>query len=896
MTKQRCLKNSRIITLLMVAITAVALVFVMRDAAFADSVPLEPQNGIPLVLVYVDESAEAIKGAEAASGDDYGTIAEMNSSENHSVKCTGTVEIKVPAGYSGEYGSIEVPDGEIALEYIRGRGNSTWETSGPSKKPYKIKYKEKQDLFGMGNNKEWALMANANDDTLLKNRIVSWLGERMGFVFTPQMIPVDVVMIGSESGEEELGSYCLSELVSVGKSRLNIENANLLAIYNAVQNEGDPFFKTDSGVAIKYEDPKEENQQVVDFMNDLDRRIMGPEQIGEEEHNAIANKMDLESAAKYWWIQEFVCNNDAFGTSSTYMYIDPSTSDVGDITGGKLFWGPLWDFDLTFLKNGEGEEDGTKYGFNNTDMIWFDHLRDSDHMFDEILVQQWHELEPLLTDLTRKGGKLDQMEAEISDSWARDREVWKDYYYPWGDDETSLHAEVEKVRTWIVRRQAWINSNIDFVGTVYHTVTYTADGNVIGTEIVREGAAADADVEAPDKNGYLFTHWEDEESGADLSKIEIDKDLTVDAVYIKQEDAVKPEKLFFSRYEDWVALEDEKYLGVYMEVYPKNAEVSKVKWTSSDESVAIVNKRGEAELLSEGDVTIKATLYNGVSASLVLHIYDQDKISPQLPEGISAGALNMKVGQTDQIRYALLPKGGIYPDCLVMYEFEGSDLIEFDENMGIVTALKPGKAVVTVRLYTSDQSVEYTDQCVITIAEDKKSIAGAKVVLSKKAFRYNGKVRKPSIKTIGGKSLKAGTDYTVKWSNAKSKNVGSYTLTIIGKGKYSGTAKATYKINPKGTTLKKPKRSKRAVTVSWARQATKMSKSRITGYQIQLATNKKFTKNKRTKTIKGYKNTSKKVSDLKAKKKYYIRIRTYKKIGKKKYWSTWSKPKAITTK
>ena len=60
-----------------------------------------------------------------------------------------------------------------------------------------------------------------------------------------------------------------------------------------------------------------------------------------------------------------------------------------------------------------------------------------------------------------------------------------------------------------------------------------------------------------------------------------------------------------------------------------------------------------------------------------------------------------------------------------------------------------------------------------------------------------------------------------------------------------------------------------------------MAKARITGYQIQLATDGNFTKNKRTKTVKGYRNTSKKVTNLKAKKKYYIRIRTYKKTGKK---------------
>ena len=76
----------------------------------------------------------------------------------------------------------------------------------------------------------------------------------------------------------------------------------------------------------------------------------------------------------------------------------------------------------------------------------------------------------------------------------------------------------------------------------------------------------------------------------------------------------------------------------------------------------------------------------------------------------------------------------------------------------------------------------------------KISIKGAKVVLTKAAFTYNGKVQRPSIKTIGGKKLKVGTDYTIKWSNKSSKNVGPYTVTITGKGKYAGVVKVTYKI------------------------------------------------------------------------------------------------------
>ena len=103
------------------------------------------------------------------------------------------------------------------------------------------------------------------------------------------------------------------------------------------------------------------------------------------------------------------------------------------------------------------------------------------------------------------------------------------------------------------------------------------------------------------------------------------------------------------------------------------------------------------------------------------------------------------------------------------------------------------------------------------------SIKDAKVVLSDASFTYNGKVQRPSIKTVGGKALKAGTDYTATWSNSSSKNAGTYTVTITGKGAYTGVTKATYKIARAGQkmtvkatkkTLKASKLKKKARTVS----------------------------------------------------------------------------------
>jgi len=84
----------------------------------------------------------------------------------------------------------------------------------------------------------------------------------------------------------------------------------------------------------------------------------------------------------------------------------------------------------------------------------------------------------------------------------------------------------------------------------------------------------------------------------------------------------------------------------------------------------------------------------------------------------------------------------------------------------------------------------------------KGKLKGVKVVLSKASVKYNKKVQKPAVKTVGGKKLKAGRDYTLKFSKAKPKAPGAYKIWVVGKGNYAGTsAKATYKITKAANTM-----------------------------------------------------------------------------------------------
>lgn len=150
------------------------------------------------------------------------------------------------------------------------------------------------------------------------------------------------------------------------------------------------------------------------------------------------------------------------------------------------------------------------------------------------------------------------------------------------------------------------------------------------------------------------------------------------------------------------------------------------------------------------------------------------------------------------------------------------------------------------------------------------------------------------VKDRTGRALKGGVDYNVSYPKGM-KNVGKYTVKVTFKENYSGSKSMTYSINPKGTSVSKVTAAKKGFKVTWKKQATQ-----TTGYEVQYSTASNFKKGNKTVTVSKNKTTSKSVSKLSAKKKYYVRVRTYKTVkvnGKNvKLYSGWSKAKSVTTK
>lgn len=174
------------------------------------------------------------------------------------------------------------------------------------------------------------------------------------------------------------------------------------------------------------------------------------------------------------------------------------------------------------------------------------------------------------------------------------------------------------------------------------------------------------------------------------------------------------------------------------------------------------------------------------------------------------------------------------------------------------------------------------------IPKIRYDISSAAITLSHTKYTYTGKAKKPAITVIfSGKKLKANTDYTVKYSNNIA--AGQAKVTITGKGGYKGTVVKYFKILPAKQKIKAVTPLANSFAVTWTKD------SGVTGYQVMYGTKSDFSDGKSAYVTK---NTSvkKTIKGLKAKKTYYVKVRSYKKVSNSKYYGAWSDTQKVKTK
>lgn len=230
---------------------------------------------------------------------------------------------------------------------IRGRGNSTWNMA---KKPYKIKFAEKEKFLGKGyaKTKKWTLLANCGDKTLIRNAVTSEMGEWLGLDFNPAARFVDLTLNGTY-----MGNYQISDQVDVRPHRVNITEQDLplteesditggyLLEVDGFQ-DGNCFTTARGGVPIRIHYPDDEdivdnqNNWIRNYMRDFETVLFG-ENFADKDKGYRA-WVDSLSLANWYIATEVSGNIDGF--YSTYFYKERQDS--------LLYWGPLWDYDIAY--------------------------------------------------------------------------------------------------------------------------------------------------------------------------------------------------------------------------------------------------------------------------------------------------------------------------------------------------------------------------------------------------------------------------------------------------------------------------------------------------------------------------------------------------------------------
>lgn len=201
-----------------------------------------------------------------------------------------------------------------------------------------------------------------------------------------------------------------------------------------------------------------------------------------------------------------------------------------------------------------------------------------------------------------------------------------------------------------------------------------------------------------------------------------------------------------------------------------------------------------------------------------------------------------------------------------------------------------GTVVKAATVSAAGQMQYVCDVCGDTYTESIPKIKTAPSISAAK-FVYSGKRQTPAVKAITDSNDQAidKSMYTITFPKS-SYLVGTYYVTVAFKGSYAGTYKLKYTIFPKKVTFKKLASGKNSFTATWSKAA-----SQTTGYQIAYATNKSFKGAKYLK-VKGISKRTAKVSKLKGKKRYYVKVRAYKVVKGKSYYSAWSAVKTVVTK
>ena len=338
-------------------------------------------------------------------------------------------------------------ESEIMDLTIRGRGNTSWNMP---KKSYKIEFVKKQSMLGMPKDKDWALIANYADKSLMRNYIAYRLSAALGAYYAPRCEFAEFYLNG-----EYLGVYLVTETIKISKNRVNIpkDDYSYIVEVDGRYNENEQVVFSDvitengTGKAFRIHDPKNATDNVLDTVLNHIRnfeKILKTIQTGKD--NSIDKWIDVDESVKHYWVQELSRNTDArFYTSVFFTWVN----------GEKIKMGPVWDFDLAFGNHGTEKNNAIEDWFIR--IYWYKHLF-LDSMYREYAKKTWNDNFHLFESVL---DTIDEVSVKLKNSIKNNFKRWNVL----GVSEGCLHQSYDSyedavgdLKDWLSKRIQWISS------------------------------------------------------------------------------------------------------------------------------------------------------------------------------------------------------------------------------------------------------------------------------------------------------------------------------------------------------------------------------------------------------------------------------------------------------
>ncbi|WP_439583914.1 CotH kinase family protein [Dyadobacter bucti] len=389
---------------------------------------------------------------------------------------TGQLSIAASPGTEGVYsGPIE----------IRGRGNSTWELA---KKPYRIRLASKYQLLGMpARERNWVLLANYADKTMMRNALAFEVSKFLGLPYSCPYRFVDVYL-----NNTFVGNYTLTDQIEVADERVEVEeqedtDTEEPAITGGYLLEADGFadqevskFTTARGikVTIKYPEDDEINtaqsNYISNYFQNIENALFSSD--FQDPQNGYMKYMDKASLVNWYLACEITGNSDSFW--STYMFKKKNDE--------KIYFGPLWDFDIAF-NNDERLGDATfkrmsTNGHFSANRVWIERML-QDGNFRAALSERWKQLKSAGLH-SHFDGLITSMASTLAQSQVKNYEVWPtlnskvylEYNY-----SGSYNDQVEFLRDYLAKRLSWLELQItgELGKETYYKIVNKSTGKVL---------------------------------------------------------------------------------------------------------------------------------------------------------------------------------------------------------------------------------------------------------------------------------------------------------------------------------------------------------------------------------------------------------------------------------